>query len=73
MHVVGRDEFAGERVNLLRRKLHALVLELHCVLHARELRGGDCVSAVNVTVVEGLTRNEGVDEIAVESVGDLLQ
>ncbi len=73
MHVVACDEFVGERVNLFGRELHALVLELHSVLDARELRGGDCVGAINVAIVERLTGNEGVDEIAVESVCDFLE
>lgn len=73
MHVVGGDEFVGERVDLLLGEGDALVLELHRVLDAGELRGGDDVRAVGVSVVERLTRDEGVHEIAVEGVSYFLE
>lgn len=73
VHVVGGDEFVGERVDLLLGEGDALVLELHRVLDAGELRGGDDVRAVVVAVVERLTRDKGVDQIAVERVCYLLE
>lgn len=73
MHVVGCDEFVGERVDFLLRECDALVFERHRIRHVCELRSSDIVSAVAVTIVERLARHEGVDEIAVEGVGDFLQ
>ena len=71
--IVG-DENAQTPFELLSHKnMHGQLDGLLTVLDARELHGGDCMSAINVPVVEGLTRNESVDEIAVESVGYLLK
>ena len=50
-----------------------MILEFHRVLNTSDACSHDCASAGAIVTVQSVAGNEGVDEIAIESVGDFLE
>lgn len=50
-----------------------MVLDIHRVLNTSNACSHNLASAVAIVTVQSVAGNEGVDEIAIESVGDFLE